>query len=460
VTAGTTVGTRPDHDAPLTPKSRHFLQRLTVATGGGMFIDGFVFATFASAMAGKAKDQLHVTTLWESWISASVLIGTFFGGLLLGYVTDRIGRKPMFTFDLMLFSGCALLLFFVTAPWQVFVLGILMGLAVGADYSIGSPLLGEFAQRKTRGNYLGLLEIGWNVGYVVAYLIGYLINTYAADWWRVILGMSIVPAVISLIVRHGLPESPRWLVSKGRRKEAVAIYRDQLDLQHPGDLLEEPEQETKWMVLFSRQYIRRTLFASLSWSAIVMPYFALTFFGPDILKALGMGSGSLLGALLGTIVALVGATISWYIVDKVGRRKVVILPMFGCAGALFLASMYLHMPIIFGVVAYFGYLFSYGIMSITTGIYPEEVFPSSVRASGVGLSSSVSRVAAAIGTWGLPPVKEHFGVSTVLIILGVVSALGGILSFAWAPETNGKSLTETSHEADPHEYRGREPQPV
>ena len=460
MTAGTTVGTRPDHDAPLTPKSRHFLQRLTVATGGGMFIDGFVFATFASAMAGKAKDQLHVTTLWESWISASVLIGTFFGGLLLGYVTDRIGRKPMFTFDLMLFSGCALLLFFVTAPWQVFVLGILMGLAVGADYSIGSPLLGEFAQRKTRGNYLGLLEIGWNVGYVVAYLIGYLINTYAADWWRVILGMSIVPAVISLIVRHGLPESPRWLVSKGRRKEAVAIYRDQLDLQHPGDLLEEPEQETKWMVLFSRQYIRRTLFASLSWSAIVMPYFALTFFGPDILKALGMGSGSLLGALLGTIVALVGATISWYIVDKVGRRKVVILPMFGCAGALFLASMYLHMPIIFGVVAYFGYLFSYGIMSITTGIYPEEVFPSSVRASGVGLSSSVSRVAAAIGTWGLPPVKEHFGVSTVLIILGVVSALGGILSFAWAPETNGKSLTETSHEADPHEYRGREPQPV
>lgn len=460
MTAGTTVGTRPDHDAPLTPKSRHFLQRLTVATGGGMFIDGFVFATFASAMAGKAKDQLHVTTLWESWISASVLIGTFFGGLLLGYVTDRIGRKPMFTFDLMLFSGCALLLFFVTAPWQVFVLGILMGLAVGADYSIGSPLLGEFAQRKTRGNYLGLLEIGWNVGYVVAYLIGYLINTYAADWWRVILGMSIVPAVISLIVRHGLPESPRWLVSKGRRREAVAIYRDQLDLQHPGDLLEEPEQETKWMVLFSRQYIRRTLFASLSWSAIVMPYFALTFFGPDILKALGMGSGSLLGALLGTIVALVGATISWYIVDKVGRRKVVILPMFGCAGALFLASMYLHMPIIFGVVAYFGYLFSYGIMSITTGIYPEEVFPSSVRASGVGLSSSVSRVAAAIGTWGLPPVKEHFGVSTVLIILGVVSALGGILSFAWAPETNGKSLTETSHEADPHEYRGREPQPV
>ncbi|NNG37946.1 MFS transporter [Flexivirga sp. ID2601S] len=451
----TTVGTRPDHDAPLTPKARHFLQRLTLATGGGMFIDGFVFATFASAMAGKAKSELGVSTVWESWISASVLIGTFFGGLLLGYITDRIGRKPMFTFDLLLFSVCALLLFFVTAPWQVFVLGILMGLAVGADYSIGSPLLGEFAQRKTRGHYLGLLEIGWNVGYVIAYLIGYLINTYEPGWWRIILGMSIVPAVISLIIRHGLPESPRWLVSKGRTDEAVAIYRDELDLQNPGDLLDEPEQETRWTVLFSKQYIRRTLFASLSWSAIVMPYFALTFFGPDILKSLGMGSDSLLGALLGTIIALIGAAISWKLVDRVGRRMVVIWPMFGCAIALFLASMYMHLPIIFGIVAYFGYLFSYGIMSITTGIYPEEIFPSSVRASGVGLASSISRIAAAIGTWGLPYVRDGFGVSTVLIILAVVSALGGVLSYAWAPETNGKALTETSHENDPHTYQRR-----
>lgn len=152
-----------------------------------MFIDGFVFATFAAAFAGRAKDALHVTPLWESWISASVLIGTFFGGLLLGYVTDRVGRKPMFSIDLAVFLGCAVLMLVVQSPWQVFTLGVIMGLAVGADYSIGSPLLGEFVSAKSRGNYLGLLEIMWNVGYVVAYLIGYLINTYQPGWWRIIL---------------------------------------------------------------------------------------------------------------------------------------------------------------------------------------------------------------------------------------------------------------------------------
>jgi putative MFS transporter len=119
--------------------------------------------------------------------------------------------------------------------------------------------------------------------------------------------------------------------------------------------------------------------------------------------------------------------------------------------------MYMHMPIVFGVIAYFGYLFSYGIMSITTGIYPEEIFPSSVRASGVGLASSISRIAAAIGTWGLKPLQDVIGTSGVLLVLAGVSALGGILSYAWAPETNGKSLTETSHEKDPHSYQRRRP---
>src|ERR1700749_3156123 len=193
-----------------------------------MFIDGFVFATFAAAFAGRASDALNVTSLWEQWISASVLIGTFFGGIGLGYVTDRVGRKRVFTIDLSVFLGCAILMFFVGAPWEVFVLGVIMGLAVGADYSIGSPLLGEFAQARTRGNFLGILEILWNVGYVVAYLIGYLINTYEPGAWRIILGASAVPALVCLVMRHGLPESPRWLISKGRRDEALAILRDDL----------------------------------------------------------------------------------------------------------------------------------------------------------------------------------------------------------------------------------------
>ena len=446
------AGTR-DYD--LTPKARSFLRRLTAATGGGMFIDGFVFATFAAAFAGRAYDALHVTSLWEQWISASVLIGTFFGGIGLGYVTDRIGRKPMFTIDLSVFLACAVLMFFVGSPWEVFALGVVMGLAVGADYSIGSPLLGEFAPTKNRGNYLGRLEISWNVGYVAAYLIGYLINTYESDSWRFILGASAVPAVICLFMRHGLPESPRWLISKGRRSEAQAIMRDHMAAADPGDMLDEEVTQTQWKLLFSAEYLRRTVFACTFWSAIVLPYFALTFFQPTILRSLGLGGNVLLGALLGTVIALTGATVGWYIVDKVGRRKILVPPMFVCAVFLLLAAAHNALPAEVGAICFFGYLFSYGIMSILPGIYPEEIFPSSVRASGVGVSTAASRAAAALGTFLLPTVQSALGTPAVLIIMGAVSLIGGVTSFFWAPETNGQPLTATSHRADPHRYRRR-----
>jgi putative MFS transporter len=443
-------------DPELTPKARRFLWRMTAATGGGMFIDGFVFATFAAALAGRAVDQLHVSSLWESLISSSVLIGTFFGGILLGYVTDRIGRKPMFTIDLSVFLCCSILLFFVTAAWQIFALGLVMGLAVGADYSIGSPLLGEFARAKHRGNFLGVLEILWNVGYVIAYLIGYAVNSYAPGAWRIVLATSAVPAVICLIMRHGLPESPRWLITKGRREEAMEIMRTAMGTDHPGDLANEQEAKTSWKVLFTRDYVRRTIFAGTFWSAIVLPYFALTFFQPDILRQLGLGSASLLGALLGTVIALIGATVGWYLVDRVGRRKILIPPMFGCAVFLLLAAAYAHLPAAVGAICFFGYLFSYGIMSILTGIIPEEVFPSSIRASGVGVATATSRLAAAFGTFLLPLVQDAFGTSVVLIFMAAVSAAGGIISWYWAPETNGRALTETSHRVDPHPYRRRE----
>ena len=443
-------------DPELTPKARRFLRRMTVATGGGMFIDGFFFATFAAALAGRAVADLHVSTWWEGAISSSVLIGTFFGGIFLGYVTDRIGRRPMFTIDLVVFLCCSALLFFVTAPWQMFALGLIIGLAVGADYAIGSPLLGEFAPANMRGNFLGVLEILWNVGYVVAYLIGYLINTHFPGAWRFILLSSVVPAIFSLIVRHGLPESPRWLASKGRRDEAMEILRMSMDTDHPGGVGDEEEARTRWTVLFNRDYLRRTLFAGAFWSAIVLPYFALTFFQPEMLRQLGLGKSALLGALLGVIIALAGATTGWYLVDRVGRRKILIPPMFFCAVFLLVASAYQHLPVAIGALCFFGYLYSYGVMSILTGIIPEEVFPSSVRATGVGVATAMSRLAAAFGTFLLPVIQTNFGTSVVLIFMGLVSLAGGVLSWFWAPETKGKDLTQTSHRVDPHAYRRRE----
>jgi putative MFS transporter len=440
-----------------------------------MFIDGFVFASVASALAGSAMSrQIGVTLTWSTLISSSTLIGTFFGGLFLGYVTDRLGRRPMFTIDLSVFLACALLMLVVDAPWQVMVLGLVMGLAVGADYSIGSPLLAEFSPRGKRGNYLGVLEILWNVGYVVAYLVGYVINSNWPDAWHITLAASAIPAVICLILRHGLPESPRWLMTKGRREEAEQVLAQSLatgrsatgsdaaaadgSLAHDlaieaADIQSEQAEPTQYRMLFSKDYILRTVFASTFWICIVLPYFALTFFQPTVLTAIGLGKSALAGALLGTIIALIGACTGWYLVDRVGRRTILIWPMFGCAVMLFLVALGHLLPIWLGTVCFFGYLFTYGIMSILPGIYPEEVFPTPIRTSGVGFASAASRIGAAIGTFLLPLSLDHLGLGWSMFIMGVVSLIGGITAIAWAPETNGRTLTDTGHRSN----RGREP---
>ncbi len=431
-----------------------FLRKVTLATGGGMFIDGFVFASFAASLAGAGMSHAIGTGGFWAWlISPSTLIGTFIGGLCLGYVTDKIGRKPMFTIDLSVFLVCALLMFTVTATWEVALLGLVMGVAIGADYSIGSPLLSEFTEDDTRGNYLGLLEISWNVGYVVAYLFGYLINTQFPGAWRVILAASAVPAIICLIIRHGLPESPRWLLSKGRKDEAFEIIDAELGRNRRADFEQEEEAETNYGLLFSADYLRRTLFACMFWIAIVTPYFALTFFQAEVLSDLGLKSNALLAAVLGTAIALVGATIGWFLVDRVGRRPLLIYPMFGCGVFLTISAFAAHLPTFVGAFAFFAYLLSYGLMSILPGIYPMEMFPTSVRTSGVGLASSASRVGAAIGTFVLPVMIDHLGLSWALGTMAVVSLIGAAISYLWAPETAGKPLAETSHRTNSHHAR-------
>ncbi len=197
-------------------------------------------------------------------------------------------------------------------------------------------------------------------------------------------------------------------------------------------------------MLFHPDYLKRTAFACLFWVAIVTPYFALTFFQAQVLGDLGLGDNALIGALIGTCVALLGATIGWLLVDRVGRRPLVIAPMFLCGFFLGVTTFAAHLPAAVGAACFFLYLLSYGVMSILPGVYPEEVFPTSVRTSGVGLASAVSRVGAAIGTFALPLMIDHLGLPWALGSMAVVSIAGGVMSLYWAPETARQSLLHTS----------------
>ena len=113
--------------------------------------------------------------------------------------------------DMAIFCVGSGLQFFVDSAWQLFVVRLLMGIAIGAEYSVGWPLMSEFAPARLRGRLLALTVVAWYVGFMVAFLVGYLLTTDTDSDWRIILGTSTLLAVILFLARLGLPESPRWL---------------------------------------------------------------------------------------------------------------------------------------------------------------------------------------------------------------------------------------------------------
>ena len=121
---------------------KRFLVKLTGVIAGGMFIDGYILGIIGTVIGAITLD-LGMSLFWEGLIGASALIGIFIGGPLGGWLADKLGRKPLFTIDLVIFTVGSVLQFFVDSTWQLFLVRLLMGVAIGADYSVGWPLLAE-----------------------------------------------------------------------------------------------------------------------------------------------------------------------------------------------------------------------------------------------------------------------------------------------------------------------------
>ena len=428
-------------DVPL----NRFHIRVTAYTTGGMFCDGYILGIIGIALSVWSP-QIGMSALWDGLIGASALAGIFVGSLVFGPITDRIGRQTMYTADLAAFVIASVAQFFVQEPWQLFALRLIMGIAVGADYAIGAALLAEFLPRKQRGPLMACLNAVWTIGYVVAYVVGYLLRDLGPDSWRWMLASSAVPAVVILCLRLGTPESPRWLISKGRVDEAQEVVRT-----HFGDNVRLPEPENvpaaSFREVLSRRWRVRTAFASIFWFAQVMPFFALFTFAPQVLKALGI-TGELTGGLLMNGFQALGAVVGVVIMNMLPRRLflwVSFLVMAVCLGALAVAPAP-PTVLVLGCFAVFALVVS-ASGNLET-VYPSELFPTHIRATAVGFAASMSRIGAAVGTFLLPLSLEHLGNRPTMLIATIVLVVGLVVTLAWAPETR-TALLDKEYYAEP-----------
>lgn len=422
-----------------------FHRKLTLYSSGGPFLDGYVLAIIGIAMV-QIQPLWKVSALWSGLIGASALIGVFLGGAVFGPVTDRIGRKLMYTIDLSVIILCSVLQFFVTDEVELFVLRLLIGIAVGADYPIATSLVTEFVPKSWRGKLLGGLNAMWFVGATVAAFVGYFLLR-SPDGWKWMLASSAIPAALIVIARTSIPESPRWLLSKGRREEALEVLRKTVGERATLDDLPEEEGTTSIRGLLSGGYLTRVVFISVFWTCTIVTLFAIYAFGPRMLSLFDLNGGSdesNLGYGLINLFFLVGNIAALLLVDRLGRRPILIGGFAVSAlGLLYLAvapdSGLWMIACAFAVYAVFN-----GGPSILEWIYPNELFPTNVRATAVGLCTGISRVGSAIGTFATPWALKSLGLSATMYIAAAIALVGAVVSLLMAPETKDKDLTAAS----------------
>jgi MFS transporter, putative metabolite transport protein len=428
----------------------NFHKRIVAVTTGGMLCDGYILGMIGIALA-VLTPQMQISPVWVGLIASSALIGVFIGGIIFGWLSDRVGRQTVFLGTLIIFVIGSILQFFVVDPMQLFVLRLVIGIAIGAEYAVGTPLLAEFLPRKNRGPLLATLSTFWFVGSVIAACVGYIMQQFGSDEvWRWMLASSAAPSIIVLLMRIGMPESPRWLITQGRVEEAKLIVEKYIGSNvtlNDISVISDTNKRANYRDLFKKGIRKRTAYGGIYWLLRSTPSYALVTFAPQILSSLNV-KNPFFGTLLTNLIMVVGAITLLFVVDKVPRRKFVIYTFGISAVPLMILGFWPDSPILVIALAvgftYFFNTFSSGLEYV----YPNELFPTELRASGVGLSAAISRLGIASGTFLFPIINANLGISYSLLIGAGLFILGSIISVAWAPETLNKSLDQITYDED------------
>jgi MFS transporter, putative metabolite transport protein len=438
-------------DLPLRP----FHVGVAFSGTGGQFSDGFVLGIIGIAVS-MAAGPLHLDALWMGLLGAASLAGLFFGSMFAGPIADKYGRRTIFAFDMLLFAMVSAAQYFVTSPTQLLVLRLVLGLILGADYVVSKSLVTEFSPRRYRGRLLSVLAAAWAAGYVGAYLAGFFMRDIGPDAWRIMLAASGIPALLILPFRLIVPESPMWLMKRGRGDEALAIIRRKFGaeviLPTPPAAVAGQQRQGAWAELFSPRWRKNTLVGCVFYTCQVIPYFALGTFAPRVLEALQV-KDKFVGGLVYNVLLFAGAVIGLLLVDRISRRAFLL-------GTFYLAAIGLAV-LTYGSFGPTGTMLAFGIFACILSaaanlefVYPPELFPTHLRASGVGLAVASSRFGSAISTFLLPIAVQQVGIHSALGVCVAVLLFGGVFCHVMAPETGSENLADVQSDKEPESQSG------
>jgi MFS family permease len=433
--------------------------RIALALGIGWMLDAFEVQIIGSVIPGIQR-EFSLGSAESVWINIVWFGGIALGALGFGYLADRIGRKRLFVATLIVYSVAAI----ATAAAPDFTLFIVFrfitALGVGGEYSAVTSAIAEFTPARNRGRSNGLVMTFWAVGGILASVVSILVISTLGLTWRYTLLFGVISAAYGLLARRLIPESPRWLASKGRTAEADQVVTSITGIASPVGYVDTVGPGTglsRFRELW-RNYRGRLFFGMALDFSEAAGYYGL-FTAMSILvfsTATGVvpiGDDVLpFYFLLANVGALAGGLFVSFALDWIGRKPTVTfsytaaaVSMIGCAAAAGTGSPTVVL-IAFVVAAFFA-------TCAWVSAYPtfSELFPTRLRATGIGASVAVGRIGAILGQVVLAVTATAWGVGIMFGILGLfwlIGALAGAIWWRFGTEARGVPLeTLTSKRA-------------
>ncbi len=432
-------------------KSKWFNYKMLLLTGGGIFVDGYNIVIISIGLAGiKTLFGLQNDAFLVGLIGVSVIVGNLVGALFAGYFVDRVGRRLIFLIDLILFVLFAIVSGIVTNAYELVLARFLVGLGIGLDYPIATSYLSEFTPVNPRGKFLVMNITFFNIAGVVAVVVGYLLLPIGATVaWRYMLISAAIPAVITIAARMRTPESPRWLLQHGRKKEAIGAIERVTGGTMPVDTQKfimdsnvKPPVSGYYRELLTK-FTKSAIFIGLFYFFFAIAFVNASIYGPSILAS--FGESGLIGSSLYWILFVVGDIICILVIDSFGRRNSTLT---GWAGMLITIVILALAPSNLKILSLGAFVLFAMFQGIGPGslhmVYSPELFPTRIRATAEGWKQGIGRIGGVLTGIFFPSLV--IGDQLLIIILTCIGGL--VLSILLAPETKRKTLEEISEKGD------------
>ncbi len=432
-------------------KSKVFTWSIIAALSGFLF--GFNTAVI-SGVEKQIQQLFNLSSFLHGFAISSLLIGTIVGALITGRPTARFGIKPILFVMGVLFCITAIGSAMANNVYTFIVFRFFGGIAVGSSSVVAPMYISEISPAKIRGKMTAMFQFNVIFGILMAYISNYLLRNVGTEPWRWMLGIAVVPSFIFFVLLFIIPESPRFLIKIGQLEKAKTIL-EKTEISSVDEEVEQIKLSMEQTSISNERFFSRKYFKPISIAFLVAMFNqfsginAILYYAPRIFELSGLGaSDSLFQSILIGVINGISTIIGLFLIDKMGRKKLLIIGSIGMSICLGLVANTFYTQNFSGfelLIFLLIYILFFGFSTGTVlWVLIAEVFPNTVRGKGQSLGSFTHWFFAALITFLFPVVvkKFQFGVGHAFLFFSIMMIIQAIVVWKYFPETKRRTLED------------------